>query len=125
VTFPGDAVNSVTATYAGRVNPFPADPFNVPPDVTFVLPHQMFSYAEGFQNGTLQSWHVTIEREVMPTWMVRAAYAGSHGSNLGIGREANPAVYAPGATTSTTNQRRPLYPNFGTITMIEPTGESS
>ena len=30
VTFPGDANNSMTTTYAGRTNPFPADPFNVP-----------------------------------------------------------------------------------------------
>ena len=48
-----------------------------------------------------------------PTWMVRAAYAGSRGSNLGMGRELNPALYAVGATTATTNQRRPLFPNFG------------
>jgi hypothetical protein len=57
--------------------------------------------------------------------MVRVAYAGSHGSNLGIGREINPAVFTPGATTATTNERRPLYPDFGTIAMVEPTGEST
>jgi hypothetical protein len=125
VTFPGDAINSVTTTYAGRVNPFPADPFNVPADVSFVLPHQMFSYSEDFENGTMQTWHVTVEREVLPTWMVRVAYAGSHGSRLGIGREANPAIYSPGVTTATTNQRRALFPDFGAITMVEPTGESS
>jgi hypothetical protein len=125
VTFPGDNNNSMTTTYANRVNPFPADPFNVPSDVTFVLPHQMFSYSENFENGTMQTWHVTMEREVAPTWVVRAAYAGSRGSNLGMGRELNPALYAVGATTATTNQRRPLFPNFGTITMVEPTGRST
>jgi outer membrane receptor protein involved in Fe transport len=125
VTFPGDNTNSMSTTYAGRVNPFPADPFNVPADVAFVLPHQMFSYAENFENSQMQTWHVTVEREVAPSWMVRAAYAGSHGSNLGMGRELNPALYVVGATTATTNQRRPLAPNFGTITMIEPTGRSN
>jgi outer membrane receptor protein involved in Fe transport len=125
VTFSGDNTNSMTTTYAGRVNPFPADPFDVPSDVTFVLPHQMFSYSEDFENSEMQTWHVTLEREVAPTWMVRAAYAGSRGLHLGMGREANAAVYAPGVTTATTNQRRPLFPNFGTITLIEPTGEST
>ena len=57
--------------------------------------------------------------------MVRVAYAGSRGSDLAIGREVNPAIYAAGATTATTNQRRPLFPNFGAITMIEPTGRST
>ena len=125
ISFNGDTTNSLTTTFAGRTNPFPADPFDVPADVAFVLPHQMFSFSDDFENGTMQTWHVTVEREVLPTWMVRAAYAGSHGSDLGIGREVNPATYAVGATTSTTNQRRPLFPNFGAITMIEPTGESS
>lgn len=115
----------MTSTYTGRTNPFPADPFNVPANVAFVLPHQMFSYSDGFENGTLQTWHATVEREVMPTWMMRAAYAGSRGSKLGMGREANAALYAVGATTATTNQRRPLFPNFGTITLVEPTGEST
>jgi outer membrane receptor protein involved in Fe transport len=125
LSFPGNAVNSLTTTYAGRSNPFPADPFDVPSDVAFVLPHQMFSFSEDFENGTMQNWHVTVEREVVPTWMVRVAYAGSHGTSQPIGRELNPALYSPGATTATTNQRRPLFPDFGPITMIEPTGESS
>ena len=59
LTFPGDAANSMTSTYAGRTNPFPADPFNVPADVAFVLPHQMFSYSEDFENGT----HADLARD--------------------------------------------------------------
>ena len=125
ITFPGDANNSLTTTFAGRSNPFPADPFSVASDVAFVLPHQMFSFSEDFENGTMETWHLTVEREVVPTWMVRAAYAGSRGSDLPIGREVNPAIYAAGATTATTNQRRALAPNFGAITMIEPTGRST
>ena len=38
--------------------------------------------------------------------------------------ELNPAVYAPGATTATTNQRRPLFPDFAGIVSIESTGRS-
>ena len=124
VSFPGDFTNDVANPYAGRVNPFPADPFNVPQNVAFVLPHNMFSYDPNMKNGTLHSWNVTAEREILPTYLVRAAYAGSTGTSLTILREVNAATYAPGATTATTNQRRPLFPNFGSIVSNEPTGES-
>jgi hypothetical protein len=125
VSFPGDATNNVANPYAGRVNPFPADPFNVPPDAQFFLPHTAFSYDENLMNGRLQSWNVTLERELFPTYLVRVGYAGSHGDRLAVGRELNPAIYAPGATTATTNQRRPLFPTFNNLTSIESTARST
>ena len=124
VSFPGDATNDVLNPYAGRVNPFPFDPFSVPADVGFVLPHNMFSYDENLENGRLQAWNLTLEREVIPTYLVRVAYAGSSGDRLAILRELNPAIFAPGATTASTNQRRPLFPNFNSIVSVESTGES-
>jgi hypothetical protein len=125
VTFTGDAVNDVTNPYARRVNPFPADPFNVPRAVQFFLPQASFSYDPNLKNGRLQSWNLTLEREVMPTYLVRVGYAGSKGDRLAMGRELNAAIYAPGVTTATTNERRPLFPNFSTVTSIESTGRSS
>jgi hypothetical protein len=124
VSFSGDAMNDVLNPYAGRTNPFPQDPFDVPATAAFFLPHTMFSYDENLKNGRLQSWNVTVEREIVPTYLVRVAYAGSAGDRLAILRELNAAVYAPGATTATTNQRRPLYPDFNNITTVEATGES-
>ena len=125
VSFTGDSVNNVANPYLGRTNPFPADPFNVSRAVQFFLPNTAFSYDPNLKNGRLQSWNVTLEREIMPSYLVRLAYAGSHGDRLAMGRELNAAVYAPGVTTATTNQRRPLFPNFGNITSIESTGRSS
>lgn len=124
VSFPGDFTNTVSDPYAGRVNPFPADPFNVPRTAGFILPHNMFSYDTGLKNGRLQSWNLTLEREILPSYLVRAAYAGSWGDRLAVLREANPALYAPGVTTATTNQRRPLFPQFNSIALVESTGES-
>jgi Carboxypeptidase regulatory-like domain/TonB-dependent Receptor Plug Domain len=124
VSFSGDATNDVLNPYTGRTNPFPQDPFDVPATAAFFLPHTMFSYDENLRNGRLQSWNVTLEREIIPTYLVRVAYAGSAGDRLAILREANAAIYAPGATTATTNQRRPLFPNFNNITTVEATGES-
>ena len=124
VTFTGDSVNNVANPYAGRTNPFPADPFNTPANVQFFLPNATFSYDPNLKNGRLQSWNLTLEREIMPTYLVRVGYAGSHGDRLAMGRELNAAVYATGATTGTTQQRRPLS-NFSTITTIESTGRST
>ena len=125
VTFPGDAVNNVANPYAGRANPFPADPFDVSPQVQFFLPHAAFSYDPNLNNGRLQSWNLTLEREIIPTYLVRVGYAGSKGDRLAMGRELNAAIYALGATTATTQQRRPLHPNFSTLTTIEATGRST
>jgi outer membrane receptor protein involved in Fe transport len=119
----GNSINSFTDPYAGATNPFPAsqDP---PADVKFVLPHTAFVYEEHMRNAQLQAWNLTLERQVAGGFVVRAAYAGSRGTRLVALREANAAVYSPGATTSTTNQRRPLAPNFAQVTLIEPVGNS-
>ncbi len=119
----GNDVNSFSDPYAGRDNPFPLDR-NPSPNVAFPLPHVVFSYDPDFRNPYLQAWNLSVERELFPSYLVRVAYAGSKGTRLAIGRELNPAVYAPGATTATTNQRRLLAPIFSNITNIEATGNS-
>ena len=125
VRLDGNAANSMRNTWAGSSNPFPIDPFTVPSDVAFVLPFNAFSYSEDMRPGKMHSWHVTGEREIFPTWMLRVAYAGSRGDGLVIGVDRNPAIYSEGATTATTNQRRPLFPNYGSINSIEPLGKST
>ena len=63
------------------------------------------SRTAGSSRGTSRS----SARSCRPT-CVRVGYAGSKGDRLAMGRELNAAVFAPGATTATTNQRRPLFP---------------
>lgn len=121
----GNANNSLRNTWAGTTNPFPVDIFNVPADAPVVLPFNAFSYSADMRPGKLHSWHVTGEREIFQATMLRVAYAGSRGDGLTIGVERNPAIYAPGATTATTNQRRPLFPSYGNIISIEPLGRST
>ncbi|MBO0857250.1 MAG: TonB-dependent receptor, partial [Chloracidobacterium sp.] len=123
LSFNGDGVNSLSDPYAGRDNPFPLSS-NPKPDVAFPLPHTAFSYDPNFRNAYLQAWNISLEREVFPSAMLRVAYAGSKGTRLAILRELDAAVYAPGATTATTNQRRPLAPIYANITNVEATGNS-
>jgi len=51
--------------------------------------------------------------------------AGSKGTRLVALREFNAAVYAPGATTATTNARRPFAPAIGNLTIVEPVSNST
>ena len=66
------------------------------------------------RNAYLQSWNFTMEREMASGTIARVAYAASKGTRLVSLREENAAVYAPGVTTATTNQRRPLFPASAT-----------
>jgi len=125
VNLNGNATNSFTDPYAGAVNPFPA-PLNPPKEVQFVLPHVAFLYEEHMRNGNLQAWNLTLERELASAFIARIAYAGSKGTRLFSGRELNPAIYAPGVTTATTNQRRALAPlGYGGMILVEPVGNST
>ena len=123
VSFNGNSLNSLSEPYAGRINPFP-QAINPGPNAAFVFPISVFSYDPNLKNGKLQAYNVSFEREIFPTYVFRAAYAGSKGSRLAIVREANPAIYTAGATTSTTNARRPLAPFYGSIASVESRGFS-
>ncbi len=123
VSINGNATNNFTNPYAGATNPFPA-PLNPPSDVRFALPMVAFAYTPGMRNGNLQGWNLALERQLVRNFVLRVAYAGSKGTHLVNLREGNPATYAPGVTTATTNARRPLFPNFGNITLVEP-GQTS
>ncbi len=119
----GNNGNSLTNPYAGTTNPFPSST-NPPKNVAFVLPDVAYMFTTGLKNAQLQSWNLTLERKLPGQFVVRAAYAGSKGTHLASLREGNAAVYSPDATTSDTDQRRPLYPFFSQMTLVEP-GDNS
>jgi outer membrane receptor protein involved in Fe transport len=120
----GNAINSLSNPYAGTTNPFPGST-NPPKNTQFVLPDVAYMYTTGLRNAQLQSWNLTVERKLPGQFVVRTAYAGSKGTHLASLREGNAAVFAPGATTSNTDERRPLYPYFGQMTLVEPGDNSS
>ncbi|MFN7997983.1 MAG: TonB-dependent receptor [Bryobacteraceae bacterium] len=119
----GSDTNSLTNPYANSTNPFPAST-NPPRDVQFVLPDVAYMATAGMRNAQLQSWNLTIEHQLPGQFVGRIAYAGSKGSRLASLREGNAAIYIPGSDLST-DQRRPLYPNFGQMTLVEPGDNSS
>jgi outer membrane receptor protein involved in Fe transport len=120
----GNSTNSFNDPWLGTTNPFPAS--TTPPSTT-IFPQfsSQFLYAANFRNPYVQSWNLTLERELPGGFVARTSYAGSKGTRLGTGRELNPAIYVPGATTATTNQRRLLGPALGSTPIIESVGNST
>ena len=72
------------------------------------------------QTSNVQQWNFTLEREVAPNTVVRAAYVASRGTHLFIALNENVAVPGPGPVAP----RRP-YPDFAKISSWEPRGQSS
>jgi hypothetical protein len=77
---------------------------------------------------TLQQWNVGIQHQ-LGAWLTTASYLGNRSSHLWRATELNYAVFAPGATTGTTNarrflvQRNPAYGAFyGTVGQLDDTG---
>src|SRR5262249_25059788 len=134
VTTLGNATNTFSQPWAGYSggNPLPTvgfsavgtDALNPGKNANFVVPDQPFLYARNSRNPYVQAWNVTLERELKGGWLARVSYAGSKGTAMVSVRDINPAVYAPGATTATTNLRRPNQ-LYAAIPLSEPVGNSS
>ena len=124
ITIFGNLNNSFSNPYADSVNPFPGS-LNPPSTVTFPQFSSQFLNAPDFRNPYVQSWNLTLERQLWGGFVSRLSYAGSKGTRLGGGRELNPAVFAPGVTTATTNQRRPYAPGLGSTPLVESVGNST
>jgi hypothetical protein len=106
-------------------NPFPM-PFPPPKDIAFPAGVAAATWPARYRTGYLQSWHLTIEREVVPDWLVRVAYAGSKGTKLLQGEQLNPPLYIPGQSTAANiSQRRPYGPALDTITLVNSVGSSN
>jgi hypothetical protein len=83
-------------------------------DAPFPHPVSANSYDKQFNTPLTYNYNLTLEREVLPGWMARAAYVGSKVTGGQNSISLNPAIYVPGATTGTTDARRALQP-YGAI----------
>jgi hypothetical protein len=68
----------------------------------------------------VQQWHLTVERQLSSSLVVRAAYVGSHGNHLNLNINENVAIPGPGPVAP----RQP-YPAYGVISGWEPRGPSN
>ena len=84
-------------------NPFP---ITSRPDMTFPLYGGFVSFPLDMKPPYADQWNVSVQRQLGTSWMVSANYLTSLGHRLPVGNQLNPAVFSPGATAATTNQRR-------------------
>jgi hypothetical protein len=108
--------NTVSNPYDGIGNPFPFQPPSTDAEkqaYDWVLPLQVTQYNPDFRNAIVQQWNFSMQRQILPEWLLTLAYVGSKGNHLFVAYEMNPAIYgAPGANL---NARRPLAPVFGNV----------
>ncbi len=103
--------------YETAGNPFPASfaPFKPPQDSVFYTPLGTFgAFAGNFRPSYMQTYNLTLEREVARNLVARASYIGNLGRHLSYTDDVNYARYAPGASTRDIQQRRP-YQDFGSV----------
>ena len=113
--------------YAGAGNPFPSSfaPFNPPQDSVFYTPLGSFgSFANNFRPSYMETFNLTLEREVMRNMVARMSYIGNLGRRLSYTDDINYARYAAGATTGNIQQRRP-YKDFASILITYADSSSS
>lgn len=123
LTDPADSFDEPLKSFP--INPFPA-PFPPKADAPFPLPVLAVTYEPGkkFVTPTIYNWNLTVERRLRPNMLARAAYVGSHGSQLREDLELNPAQFIPGSSLGTDARRR-FAPLFGSISMASFSDNSS
>ena len=105
-------------------NPFPVSTAPLA-DALFPSPTVVAGYDPGkkFVTPIIYNWHLTLERQLSPDYLLRTAYVASHGSHLmGRGLELNPADNT--IPTGRVDARR-LFPGYSSIGMQSSSKNSS
>jgi len=108
----------------------PPFPFPAPKDFVFPLPISVLTFdpTTNFVVPMTYNWNITVERQVLPDWLLRVAYVGSRGLHLRRDEQLNPVLYVPGAAGAygnpslAANSRRLYMPAYGSIGMETQTG---
>jgi Carboxypeptidase regulatory-like domain len=109
----GNAI-TLTAPAGGFSNPVVGFTFPtpVPPTATALFPTQgtYINMPLDLHHPYMQQYSLSLEKQAQSNWLFSLDYIGNRATHLRSGTEQNPAVYVPGAsTTSNTSTRRTLY----------------
>ncbi|OLC78963.1 MAG: hypothetical protein AUH72_15195 [Acidobacteria bacterium 13_1_40CM_4_65_8] len=98
---------------------------------TFPLAANYTTYPLDLPATSTDQWNVSYQRQIASAWMVSANYLGNVVHHVWTTNQINPAVFGPGATVGSTNQRRVLFlqnPSegqyFASIQEVDPNGTS-
>jgi Carboxypeptidase regulatory-like domain/TonB dependent receptor len=101
---------SFSNPYAGRTDPFPYTVNLSNP--TFIYPTQQYSVASDFKNGYIEGYNFNVQQQIGQDLIFQIGYYGKNGHRLSDDHEANPAIYAPGATIANVQSRRAFFPQY-------------
>ena len=71
----------------------------------------------GVRTSYVQSWNLTVERQMLAGLGVSAVYVGNHMIKGTSSTEGNPALFGPGASAANVNARRP-YAGIASLQMV-------
>jgi hypothetical protein len=81
----------------------------------FILPLAVNSVDPNFTGGYNQQWNLNVQHELPAHIVLTVGYVGSKGTKLYAGENLNPAIYVPGASSTTNVDSRRIYQGFTTI----------
>jgi hypothetical protein len=85
-------------------NPYLGRPMPVPD--TFVRPSTQFVLDLDARPPRVENWNIGVQRALFDRYVLEVRYVGASATNLPRNVEANPAIYAPGATAQNADRRR-------------------
>lgn len=91
----------------------------------FYLPLPIMDMNPAFTSGYIQQWNMNVQRQLWQKIVLTVAYLGNKGTRLHVSQQDNPAVYIPGASTSTNVDARRIYQGYQTIEDIQSTANST
>jgi hypothetical protein len=113
---------------ASFARPFGSSPSPFPIDLkqrTFTFIPQVYSIDPSFKTPFSLAYDVMIQREVTSTTMLELSYFGSNSFRTVRDRELNPALPAPGATSTYSSvQSRRIYQDLASIVSAESSGRA-
>jgi hypothetical protein len=74
--------------------------------LNFPRPTTMLTVERGMRPPYAQNWNLSLQRALAGSYLVELQYVGTKGTRLPRFIEANPAVYAPGASSQDAERRR-------------------
>ncbi|HKE26642.1 MAG TPA: TonB-dependent receptor [Bryobacteraceae bacterium] len=118
INAPGSFANPYLHYPGGNPYPFTAPAANAISSFQFQLPVTLQALAIDPSTSYTQAWNFTIERQVLQDTTVSVGYVANHSLKILGGREGNPALYTPTATTGNIDSRR-MYAGLSSITLMD------
>lgn len=121
---------SPNVTPASISDPFasgPTFPTSInPSNAVFITPATINFPSPTLQSPYVEATNLNIQQQLTQSIFMQVAYVGKFGRHQLLSFTANPALYAPGASTSTASyQARRPYPNFGNNSEMATAGTSN